>query len=482
MKEYTLKTDSPVLRYFADLCRIPHGSGNTAGIADYLMRFAAKNGLDAVRDDTGNVLIRKAGQGAQAEKAPVLLQAHMDMVCISEKGVDFDFTKDPLDICEEDGVIHARGTTLGADDGIGESFMLAVLSAQEIPHPPLECLFTVDEETGMDGAIGLDGSMIRSRRLINLDSDDEGVFITGCAGGARVLTEFPVTREDAAGSAYRLSVEGLAGGHSGGDIDRPVANAIKLLVRILHDASSFSFRLVSAEGGEKQNAIPTDAYAVMLLPEEEAEAFRLFVSREEEILRKEYAGSEERMRVCFAKENGFSCRPLSEKSERAVLDFLLFAPHGIEKWSGTIEATVETSVNLAILRTEEDRVTVQFLARSAVNSARDFLTERIMLLAETFGGSASLDGAYPAWEYSPSSPLLEEMKRVYRECYGGQECRVLVTHGGLECGLFTEKIPGLDIVSAGPDLKDIHTPSERVSAASVGRVYGFLVRVLSELS
>ena len=467
-----------VFHWFEELCRIPHGSGSTRAISDYLAAFGRERGLAVRQDALGNVILCKPGTPGYENAPAVMLQGHMDMVCVKESDCPKDMAREGLDLAVEGDTIYAKGTTLGADDGIAVAMALALLDSHDIPHPPLEVVLTVDEEIGMLGASGIDLTGLQSRLLINLDSEVEGVFTAGCAGGARAEISIPVKREDFTGETIKISVSGLVGGHSGIEIDRGRANAVVLLGRALYAAlQEGGGRIVAVSGGGMDNAIPVSAQAVVAVADAEK---TLAVCREmERIFRREYAVGDGNVTVAAGPCRA-DARPLDADSSRRVLALLQCAPNGVQEMSREVEGLVQTSLNLGILTTGGDCVRACFCVRSNVNSQKDMLLQRLELLSGLLGGGFSVSGSYPAWEYRADSPLRTLMTEVFTEQYGHAPT-VEVIHAGVECGLLADKLPGLDGVSIGPELTQIHTPRERMHIASVQRTWRLVTETLRRL-
>lgn len=467
-----------VFHWFQELCRIPHGSGNTRAVSDYLADFGRDRGLAVRQDELGNVILCKPGTPGYENAPAVMLQGHMDMVCVKDPNCPRDMAREGLDLAVEGDTVYAKGTTLGADDGIAVAMALALLDSRDIPHPPLEAVLTVDEEIGMLGASGIDLRGLQSRLLINLDSEVEGVFTAGCAGGARAEISVPVEREDFSGETIKISISGLVGGHSGIEIDRGRANAVVLLGRVLYAAlQEGAGRIVSVSGGGMDNAIPASAEAAIAVTDAEK---TLAVCREmERIFRREYAVGDGNVTVtagpCPA-----DARPLDADSTRRVLALLQCAPNGVQEMSREVEGLVQTSLNLGILTTDSDSVRACFCVRSNVNSQKDMLLQRLELLSGLLGGAFFVSGSYPAWEYRADSPLRALMTEVFTEQYGYAPT-VEVIHAGVECGLLADKLPGLDGVSIGPELTQIHTPRERMHIASVARTWALVTETLRRL-
>ncbi len=466
-----------VFSYFEQLCAIPHGSGNTAAVSVWLADFAEKRGLWHVRDAADNVVIKKPASPGYEAAPPVILQGHMDMVCEKETGCAKDMAREGLTLAVDGDVVYAEGTTLGGDDGAAVAMMLAVLDDDTLPHPPIEAVFTADEEVGLLGAAALDASVLEGRRFINLDSEKEGIFTVSCAGGARANCRIPVTREPFTGDTLCLTVEGLRGGHSGTEIDKGRANANKLLGRVLYALRKKSyFRVCAVRGGMADNAIPTRAEAVI---KGDAEAVRAAAEAMQRALRDEYRATDPdiliRVEPCEAE-----LAPMSADSTRDVVTFLLCADNGIFAMSAEIAGLVQTSLNLGILNTEEDAVKASFSVRSSIDSQKEMLLDTLRCLTARLGGDMGTTGEYPGWAYRKDSPLRELMTRVFTEQYGHAP-KIEAIHAGLECGLFAGKLPGLDCVSLGPDMEAIHTPGEKLHIASTRRTWALLTETLRQM-
>lgn len=468
-----------VFYYFEELCKIPHGSGNTKQISDYLVSFAKEHGLEYVQDEMNNVVIYKPATEGYEDAPAVILQGHMDMVCEKRPDVDHDFTKDPLNISVKDGYVTANGTTLGGDDGIAVAYGLALLESKDLAHPALEVLITVDEEIGLLGAEGFDCSALKGKRLINLDSEAEGSLWISCAGGLSGISTIPVQRVEAEGQKAAVKITGLMGGHSGAEIDKKRANANVLMGRFLYTLQKeAAYEIISLAGGQKDNAITREADAELLV--EDVNAVKACAEKVQKGFREEYAGTDEGITIEITNLGASSARVLHPTSREKVLFFLMEVPFGIQKMSGSIDGLVETSTNIGIVKLGEDEFLGSSSVRSSVEAAGAALSDKICYLTEFLGGDYTVQGAYPAWEYRKDSPLRDQMVEVYEEMYG-EKPNVVAIHAGLECGLFYKKIEGLDCVSLGPNMKDIHTSEEILDIASTERVWKYLVKVLESL-
>lgn len=470
-----------VFGYFEELCKIPHGSGNTKEISDYLVAFAKERNLKVYQDEYNNVVIYKpASEGYEA--APVtILQGHCDMVAEKTPESSHDFEKDGLKLMIEGDYITADQTTLGGDDGIAVAYMMAILDDDTLKHPALECVITTDEEIGLLGAKDLDASVLQGKYMINLDSEEEGYLWISCAGGQTGISEIPLSFREVEGEVLEVVIDGLVGGHSGAEIDKKRANANKLMGRFLYELGQKTmFTLAELEGGTKDNAITRKCKAVLVLEEEDRKTAEEFAASYQENLRKEYSGTDDNIAVNMVSQGTKTISALDMMSKEKTVFFLMNIPYGIEKMSGEIEGLVETSNNIGVLRIEEGFLVSSCGIRSSVGSAKQFVSEKIQYLTEFLGGEYTVVGDYPAWEYKKDSALRELMADVYRDLFG-KEANVKAIHAGLECGLFYDKIPGLDCVSFGPSMQDIHTTEEKLSISSTARMWEYLVKVLESI-
>ena len=470
-----------VFYYFEELCRIPHGSGNTKEVSDYLVQFARDHELSWYQDASNNVIIRRpASKGC--ELAPtVILQGHCDMVCEKKPGSSHDFTKDGLELHIDGDEIYARDTTLGGDDGIAVAYALAILDDDTLKHPALEVVITTDEEVGLLGAKALDCSQLKGKYLINMDSEEEGYLWVSCAGGLSAITTIPVRYQEVSGEKYELVISGLNGGHSGAEIDKNRANSNKLIGQALFTLEQdIPFCLTALEGGTKDNAITRLSKAVFVADKEAEEAIFAAAEKLQNDWRTEYTGTDEGITVTVKKIGETTEKALEQVSQEKIIFFLVQMPYGIQKMSGSIEGLVETSINPGILMLNEEECKIVSSVRSSIDSAKDALTAKVCYLSEFLGGDCVTEGDYPAWEYRKESKLRDIMVDSYKELFGdGPEVKAI--HAGLECGLFYEKIEGLDAVSFGPTMKDIHTTEEVLSISSTARMWDYLVKVLENI-
>ncbi len=484
MQQHVLSGLEPekVFHFFEALSAIPRGSGNTEAATRWCLDFAKERGLPCRRDQAGNVVIWKKASPGYEDHPAVILQGHLDMVCVSDAGVDHDFTKDGLALYVDGDWVKARGTTLGGDNGIAVAMVLAVLDDDAIPHPPIEAVFTTDEEIGLLGAVALDCSDLKGRTLINLDSEDEGVLTVSCAGGARCDISGALPLEESAGTRCVLTVSGLQGGHSGIEIGTGRANASKLLGRCLELLSAAApVRLISAHGGLQDNAIPKEAQAVLLAAPSDAEALRGIVSGFSQTAAAEYAGIESGLSVTLETGETVKANALTVSDTKRFIGLICDYPNGVLAMSRDIPGLVQTSLNLGILDLEESgRYMLSSSIRSSVGAEKAAMSRDLKALAERFGADFGQRGEYPAWEYRHDSPLRDTMVRVFCGQYG-KEPVVEAIHAGLECGIFAGKMEGLDAVSLGPDMPEVHSTRERLSIASTRRTWEYLLAVLKEL-
>ncbi len=457
------------LDLFTTIAAIPHGSGNTKALSDFCVRFAKEHGFETRQDRWNNVLIRVPASRDKESEPAVILQGHLDMVCEKEPDSSHDFLKDGLRLMRQGDDLLADGTTLGGDDGIAIAYSLALLEEPAFSHPPLELFFTADEETGMEGARFFDPAWLTGRRLLNLDSEEEGIFIVSSAGGRCITGTLTPTWEPCSLPVYQISVSGLQGGHSGCDMYRGRANANDVLRRILLELPC---RLISVSGGQKANAIPRFAQALVAM-ETSPDAHMLT-----DLYRAQYKDRDPGLTVHITPASAASM--MDAPSSERVLNLWNALPDGIQQMSREIPGLVEASVNLAIVTTAKQRFQITLSLRSQQNTERDLLTDRITALLRQSGAQISPEEGYPAWEYQRSSFLQARVADAYRALYH-KDPRFIALHAGLECGLFSEKLPELDAVSLGPDIRDIHTTRERLNLPSAERTWILLKRILETL-
>lgn len=475
-----------VFAFFEAICAIPHGSGNVQAISDYLVRFAKERSLDVIQDDALNVIIKKPGTAGYENKEPVILQGHMDMVavCTPESAIDMKTT--PLQLEYDGEWISAKDTSLGGDDGVAVAICLAILDADDIPHPPLEVVITTEEETGMDGARALDASVLKGTRLINIDSEEEGTLLCGCAGGARFYARYLYERIKRSGTKYALSVTGLKGGHSGILAHEERGNANVLLARALYELyrrEKVDISLAAMNGGSADNVIPSEAQAQIVLPADVPfETLDQAVQKIEADIRNELEVREPDLKLVLTEQGKGTFDCFDSSSMKHAVKLVCSLPNGVMRMSAAVDGLVETSLNLGILETDTERqtVTLSYGVRSSVESAKLHLLDVLRMIAKSFGAVTETGSAYPGWTYAVESPLREKMVAVYEKMYGKKPV-VEAVHAGVECGFFVEKMPGLDCVSIGPDMAGIHSTDERLSAPSTQRVYAYVCEVLKEL-
>lgn len=468
-----------VFQFFEELCQIPHGTFDIDRMSDHCVEFAKERNLKYIQDEVKNVLIFKPGTEGYENSEPVIIQGHMDMVCEKTPDSDHDFKKDPLDLYVEDGYIKARNTTLGADDGIALAMAMALLDSDDIPHPPLEVIFTVDEETGMGGATGIDLSVLKGRKLINIDSANEGVLTTGCAGGIRMTTEIPVTREEKSGKLVRLEIKGLKGGHSGEDIHEQRGNAHKMMGRLLRRISEETeFNLVDIQGGAKENVIAMENTANIVTAD--ADRTVAIAAEMKAVFDNEFMGDEPGMTLTAEVTGEGSCRAFDKASTDRIIAYLIVNPYGVQGMSRKLEGLVESSINIGVMETKEDTVETAYLMRSSVESVKQYMRIQLEEYAKVIGAKIRVDSEYPAWQYDPDSALRKVMEDTYKEMYGKAPV-VFAIHAGLECGMFLGKKPDLDCVSMGPNMYDIHSFNEKLDIASTERVWDYLKTVLAAM-
>ncbi len=459
-------------KHFDEIRKIPRCSKNEEKIREYVINFAKKKGLEYEVDEVGNVLIRKKATPGHEGAPGVVLQAHLDMVCEKNSDVDFDFEKDPIRVKREDGWITADGTTLGADNGIGVAAALAVLEDDSIVHGPLEVLLTVDEETGLTGASNLKPNWLKGKYLLNLDSEDEGVFFIGCAGGRDTIFKLPVSRRKAKGDAFEVKVSGLKGGHSGVDIHLQRGNAIRILARVLYEIDGV--KISEIEGGNKRNAIPREARAVIFADEKDVKAA---VEKVLEEVKEELKYSDPDVRIEYSPAQGGEVLEETKK----IVDFLMSLPHGVLAMSLAMKGLVETSTNLAVVRSQEKEVEVVESSRSSINSSLEFVCKQLKALGDLAGAETHQPPGYPGWTPNPDSELLRKMKEVYRKLFG-KEPEVTAIHAGLETGIIGKNYPHMEMISFGPTIRFPHSPDEKVEIASVEKFWKLLVETLKELA
>jgi len=470
-------------KHFEQILAIPHCSGHEQNLADYILAQAKRLNLFAKKDKTGNVLVQKNAAAGRENAEPVILQGHLDMVCEKNSDVVHDFSKDPIVPEIREGWVYAKGTTLGSDNGIGVASALAVMEDAQLVHGPLEFLFTIDEETGLTGARRIEPGFLKGKKLINLDSEEEGTFTIGCAGGADSEINFALKRKRAKlKQAYRLKIFGLRGGHSGLDINQGRGNAIKLLARVLWQAKGiFSLELIRVEGGNKRNAIPREAWADFLFDPAKFNRLASFIQNALEQIRVEYRAVEKDFQYSLESVDRKADEPLTAACQDTLINFLFTCPHGVLSMHPEMAGLVETSTNLAIVHCARSRAQIVCSSRSSVASALVATRNLLKALVQLAGGKIKQPEGYPGWAPNLQSALLKTLKDVYLRVFG-RETRIVAVHAGLECGIIGERFPGMDMISFGPTIEHPHSPEERVQIASVESYWQFLTAALQSLS
>ena len=463
------------LDYFNEICKIPHGSGNTKMISDYLVKFAKDNGLTYYQDKANNVIIvREASKGREADE-PVIIQGHMDMVAVHDDDYAIDMEKEGLNVKTDGDFLYAEGTSLGGDDGIAVAYALQLLSDKSLVLPGIEAVITVDEEVGMLGADVIDLSVLKGHTMLNIDSEEEGVFLVSCAGGARIDFKYPMNKVEAGdGKAYKILIEGFKGGHSGTEIDKGRANAIEVMGTILKKLNEANLVVGYADikGGTADNAICNACEAVIYSREIEPALFDIIKIEAME----SYASVETDYKITLTEVDAAG-KEWFYNNETYLWHFLTSLPNGVIKMSADIEGLVQTSLNKGIITMENGNVNLSISVRSSVDSEKDDLLDTLKRIAKEHGAETSVRGDYPGWAFRKESPIRDKMVKTYEEMYG-KEAEVQALHAGLECGIFAKKIKDLDCVSFGPNIYDIHTTKEKLSLSSAERTWEFILKVL----
>lgn len=470
-------TPKEVFRWFYEICNIPHGSGNTQAIADFISNFAVQRGYRNIKDEANNVIVYADGTLGYENSKPIILQGHIDMVCEKDNQCTIDMETEPVKLCTNGEFIWADGTTLGGDNGIAIAYMLAILDDKSIPHPPLECLFTADEEIGMVGARFLDVNNLNTNLLINIDSEVEGVLTVSCAGGVRAHCDIPIEKENTNGECFKITINGLRGGHSGIDINQRRINANKLMAEVLCNIyPKIKFRLVEINGGNKDNVITSSCECIICVDNTITDNLLETVNKINNRLKAENKNNEPNLNISAVKVDNFQqCMTLS--STEKILFALLQVPNGVETMSPDIPNMVQTSLSLGVLNTKENSVYMRFFIRSNVDSEKEALVLKIQSFFEHWDGTTEFCNDYPAWEYRQDSRLREIMIETFKKIYGYAP-KVTALHAGLECGILSGKIPNMDAVSFGPDMFNVHTSKEKLNVASAERCWEYLKSVL----
>ncbi|MGE5632959.1 MAG: aminoacyl-histidine dipeptidase [Caulobacteraceae bacterium] len=484
MNRLTQSKYSEIFRYFGEISSIPRCSGSEKQISDYLVSFAKKHNLAVIQDEALNVIIRKPAFRGY-EKAPtVIIQGHMDMVCEKNKSTKHDFAKDPIKLRVVEDMIYAEDTTLGADNGIALAYALTLLASKDLPHPALEALFTVDEESTMSGAKRLDTALLKGRLLVNLDSEEEGKLLVSSAGGTKAKVVLPIEWDKApAGTeAYRISIGGLKGGHSGMEINKYRGNANKLLGRLLDDLSKeCSFSIADVVGGLKSNAVPRESEVVILVDTVNKKKVESKIAEWEAIFKNELRVQDPGVQVCFENVIEKVEKVFSKDTAAKLIAALVLTPNGVQSMSMEIDGLVESSTNLGIVAVNGDEIWMVNEMRSSVRTLKRGIFNTVSKLAETLNGKVIVESDYPEWAYNPDSKLRPLFIKVYKEKYK-TEPEIIAIHAGLECGVFMSKTPGLDAISLGPDTFDVHSPNEHVSIPSVERTWEYLLEVMKHMN
>lgn len=473
-----------VFYYFEEISKIPRGSGNEKEISDYLLAFGQNLGLETIQDSALNIIIKKPATEGYENAPVVIIQGHMDMVCEKNNDTVHDFLKDPIKLRVDGDNIFATGTTLGADNGIAVAYAMAVLSSKEIPHPALEVLITTDEETGMGGAMAVEKKNLDGKILLNIDSEEEGYLLVSCAGGMRanVSSDIKWESKKEEDSILEITVRGLKGGHSGMEIDKERGNSNKLMGRVLMDLLSFEdVRLVSINGGSKDNAIPREMDGIITLNKSNVEAVKERVKYFNDVFKNELNAQDPEVKLEAKELNKDLDKVFSRESTEKAVKILYLIPNGINTRSMAIEGLVESSLNLGVVKTTDTHVEYHSAIRSSVGSLKEEMLRKIEVIAETLGAKVGTFGDYPEWQYQENSKIREICERVHKDMTG-EDAKIIAIHAGLECGLFKEKLgEDVDMISFGPNLYDVHTPNEHMSISSVKNLWDYLLRILKEI-
>lgn len=481
--DYITKDLQPfeVFRYFEELCQIPHGSGNVKEISDYCVQFAKLHQLKYRQDESYNVIIWKPASKGYEDKQTVILQGHLDMVAVKTADCNKDMKTEGLDLVIEGDYLYAKNTSLGADDGIAVAYSLALLASDSIEHPALEVIFTVDEEIGMLGATAMDLSDIKGRRMLNIDSEEEGYLLAGCAGGATVKCKLKKEYHDFTGIHFDLTICGATGGHSGVEIDKQRANTNELIGRLLDVLiSRFEMKIKGIYGGEKDNAIATSSTAQLVALEKDRQKIEAVIESELKVYQNEYAVTDPQLNIKVEWKDSAKASCLTDVCGEKIVLLLNMLPNGVVKMSNDIKGLVQTSLNLGMTKDDADCIELCYLIRSALESEKNYLIRKLTLLTEYIDDICLVEGHYPAWEFMRESPLREKMECVYEKMYG-KKAIIQTIHAGLECGIIADKLPGLDCISFGPDIQYIHTTREKLSISSTKRVWEYLIALLKEI-
>ena len=486
MSQITKGLEPQILwKHFEDITKIPRPSKHEERILNFLKKFAAKRDLEIREDETGNIVVLRPGTGGGEKSPTIIIQSHVDMVCEKNRDSKHDFMEDALKLYIEEGWLKAKGTTLGADNGIGVAAALALLDLPEDAKlPPLECLFTVDEETGLTGAFTLNENIIKGRTMLNLDTEDWGEICIGCAGGGDSTIEMDVEYQTAPTDflSFQLAVEGLKGGHSGVDIHEDRGNAIVFLCRVIDAMQrNIDARVVTLQGGDKHNAIPREAFATVLISPESVSDAQIIISEKQTELTNEFGSVETKMKISLTGLEDSPNESLRRESQQNLIGLLRTIPHGVLKYSHDVPGLVETSNNLASVKCDGAKYIINSSTRSSIAQALESQRERIEIMAKSYNSSVEQEEPYPGWAPNVNSPILEITKNIYSEMLDG-EPTVCAIHAGLECGIIGEKVSDMDMISFGPTIKGPHSPDERVEIESVDKFWNLLIKILEKLT
>lgn len=472
-----------VFQYFEEISLIPRGSGNEEAISNYLVDFAKKLNLEVIQDSALNVIIKKPGTVGYENAPVVILQGHMDMVCEKNKGTEHDFEKDPLKLRVVGDHVFATDTTLGADNGIAVAYGLAILASNDIAHPPLEVLITTDEETGMSGAMAVESKDVQGKLLINLDNEEEGQLLVSCAGGVRSKHILDIEWEESNSDkvALHISIRGLKGGHSGIEINKERGNSNKLMGRVLKNLiGKIDFNLVALNGGSKNNAIPREMDAVILVDAKDVATVNALIEEYQGFFANELTAQDPDVKLTVANHSEKVEKVFTLACTKRAIDLLYLIPNGINSMSVVISGLVESSTNLGVVTTTDTTVEYDSAIRSSVGSLKEEITLRSKTVAELVGARFETTAGYPEWQYNANSKLRDICQRVHNNMYG-KDAEIVAIHAGVECGLFNERLGNLDMISFGPNLYDVHTPQEHMSISSVKNIWEYLLEVLKEI-
>ena len=473
-------TPKKVFYFFEELSKIPRGSKKEEAVSSWLVNFANERGLEVFKDNFLNVIIKKAGSKGHENFSPLILQGHTDMVWEKNEETVFNFETQGIELLVDNGFLKANGTTLGADNGIAIAVALAILDSDDIIHPPIEAVFTADEEAGMSGVENIDTSILNGKTMLNIDTEEEGEIYVSSAGGARIQIDLGFARDEKIlnSSDLSLKIKGLNGGHSGADIDKNLGNSIKILAFILSGLSKrFSYKLYDISGGDKTNAIPREALSALNISETEKENFIKEANKLFTEIKADYTKTETNLTLEIIENSEINSAPISESDTKKIIDLLCELPNGVMINSTKIKDLVETSLSLGVLRTSENAITIEMLLRSSVNADLKALSEKLEDIAKIYNADFTADSSYPSWEYNENSELRKLFINAHKEIYN-TEPQIKAIHAGLECGIFANKIKELDVISIGPNIFGAHTPEERMEIKSVEYTWKWILKAL----